>query len=175
MQAKKRLWLYGLSAVLVLALFVWSGSQHKEINRTLEADLSVVAEYQNNYADYIAQSSLSSVELAERGMALLKSNQQLELASLLLRVASEKDPQFRDAAIYAGFAELAVADTYWEDNAGEAGRHTQTALRYLEQAQAIDPINAYTYELIALAHANLGETEAASVAQQKAEEFAISS
>ena len=172
-QLKRRLWFYGLSAIIVLSVLFWSSRQLSQVRSELEDYLAEAASYQIDYASFVANSPASSVQLADNGMAILKDKQNLSLASLLLRVASEKDPQFRDAAVYAGFAELALAD--WQVSPQEATRHTETALRYLEQAETIDPIHAYTYELIALAKANLGDTDAAALAKKKAEEFATNS
>lgn len=119
---------------------------------------------------FLVTSNHDAVSLAEAGMIFLKNNQ-FSLASAMLQAASQKDPMFRDAAVYAGFAELAQADSLWANDPASARAETELARTYLEQARTIDPIHSYTHELLAIAYSNLGETELAAEAKGKSELF----
>ena len=169
-----RIGLYAVAAVIVLWLLLWSRAQSKKLNSQIIHDREMYTrETAVTLSTAISQSSLSAIELATRGMALVAKNP--FVASLVLEAASAKDPQYRDAAVGAGFAELAVAEPLWSVNGQEAKAHTETARRYLEAAQAIDPIHAKTYELLAVTYGNLGQADLAAEATKKATAFAIQS
>jgi hypothetical protein len=172
-QWKKRVLVYGGLFLIAAIAIYWSWHQAGSIATASAAEVSELDKnYHEQFLTGLNKTELSGTELAEAGMSLLQ-NDRFELASCVLQVASQKDPQFRDAALYAGFAELARADKLWENNPTKATSITKNALHYLEIAAKIDPINAYTFELMALAHANLGETDLAAQNQVKATDFAI--
>lgn len=169
-----RIGLYGVAAVIILWLLLWSRAQSKKINSQSNHDRELYS--QSTTATLLAamsQSSLTAMELTVRGMALVAKDP--FVASLVLEAASTKDPKYRDAALGAGFAELAVAEPLWTKNGSEAKTHTEAARRYLEAAQAIDPIHAKTYELLAVTYGNLGQVDLAAEATKKATAFAIQS
>ncbi len=172
---RRRLALYALAVLIIAGALGWQRGQLAGVQEAVAADLATVAdEFDGRAVPYLVASSADPRQLARDGMEALKA-ESFSLASYCLQAASQKDPQFRDAAVYAGFAELARADTAWTRDAELARAHTKAAVRYLSVAQAIDPIHAYTFELLAIAHGNLGETDLAAVAQSKAERFALSS
>jgi len=170
---KRRIALYSIVLLVIGGLLVWQHHQEAAIDAartTQQTDDSEASARQALAA--LAASATNARDLATAGMTALQNNQPT-VASYLLEAASEKEPQFRDAAVYAGYAELKLADAAWPVDAAVATAHTYTALHYLAIAQAIDPIHAYTFELIALAHENLGETDKAATATQKARFFAL--
>ena len=169
-----RIAVYGVLAVVLLWALLWSRAQSKKITtESVQSQTTYQTQLQADFAAALAASPLTAVQLTTQGMALVSKDP--EVASMVLEAASAKDPKLRDAALGAGFAELAVAEPLWTSNAQAAHDHTQTARRYLEVAAAIDPIHAKTYELLAVAYGNLGQTDEAAQASTKAKTFAISS
>lgn len=167
-----RIGLYAVAAVIILWLLLWSRAQSKKLNNQIKYEREMYT--QTVTTDFVAainKSSLTAMELTLRGMALVAKNP--FVASLVLEAASTKDPQYRDAALGAGFAELAVAEPLWSTNGQEAKTHTEVARQYLETAQKIDPIHAKTYELLVVTYGNLGQTDLAAEAAKKATVFAI--
>lgn len=169
-----RIVVYAVLAVVLLWALLWSRVQSKKIAReATESNAAYAAEVRAGFETAISTSSLDAMQLTVKGMALVAKDP--TVASLLLEGASAKDPKYRDAAVGAGFAELAIADPLWVTDAQTAHDHTQIAQRYLEAAAAIDPIHAKTFELLVVAYGNLGQTEQASQAATKAKTFAIQS
>ena len=171
---KKRVGLYAIALLVSFSLFFWGRGQAKAVSTELNQNLlATVDGKEDRFLDYLTSSQVSSVKLTENGVRLLEGGQS-QVASIILQAASQKDPKFRDAAVYAGFSLLSVSDLYWESNGELAATHTRAAIRYLEMAAVIDPIHSYTYELLTLAHNNLGEEDEAKAAEEKAEAFAFS-
>jgi hypothetical protein len=165
-----RVAIYAVVAIVIVWLLLWSRAQSKKIiTQSKQAQAAYTIEVKNQLTAALNKSTLGAVELTTRGMALVAKDPQI--ASLILEVANTKDPKYRDAAVGAGFAELTVAESLWTQDARAAHDHAVTARRYLEAAQTIDPIHAKTYELLAIAYGNLGQTDLAAEATKKVTAF----
>lgn len=151
-------------------LLIWQHGQSSAIAEASDRDEEVFATEQRLITAAVMGNASAST-LADRGFAALETDD-LSTASLYLRAAATKDPKYRDAALYAGYAELARADQVWKRAPAEGEKRTKTAATLLEQAKLIDPIHAYTYELLAVAYTNLGKTDLATDAKTKQQAFA---
>lgn len=165
---------YVILAILAVWLLLWSRAQSTKLVRQSAMDTTTYqAEAMGAFAQYLAAQPTPATTLTAKGLAVVETNPLL--ASAWLGAAAERDPQYRDAVLGAGFAALKLAEALWSTDAAGAQEHTETAQHYLEAAKAIDPIYAYTYELLALTYANLGEAELAADATKKAHDFAAKS
>lgn len=165
---------YSILAIIALWLLLWSRAQsNKELQQSQQDQEAFRAQTTSTFDAYLKTQPTSATILTEKGLAIVGQNP--ELGSVWLRSAAEHDPKYRDGVLGAGFAELTLAGSLWKSNPQLAQEHTQIAQAYLEAAQTIDPIYAYTYELLAVAYTNLGDTEQAAVATKKAAAFAVSS
>ncbi len=165
---------YALLAVILLWLLSWSRAQSRRIVDDAARDAAAADDaYQADFTAALSASSLPAPDLTVAGLARAAANPRL--ASALLTAAAHRDPQYRDAALGAGFAELAVAGPLGAVDPAAARRHAETARTFLEAARAIDPIHARTYELLAAAYGTLGEPTLAADAAAKAQAFALRS
>lgn len=168
---KVRLVVYVVLAVVLAWLLLWSRVQSTKILQQSAADTGAYQEtLATDFGQYLATQPTSATELTTVGLAAVEYNPWL--ASIWLAAAAERDPKYRDGVLGAGFAELKLAEAHWTIDAHLAQEHTETAQHYLEAARTIDPIYAYTYELLAIAYTNLGQAELAADATHKAEVFA---
>lgn len=168
---RRRVALYGIAVVAAGLLLIWQHGQSSAIVEASEqGDEAVAAEQRLITAAVMGKAT--ATQLADRGFSALEADD-LASGSLYLRAAATKDPKYRDAAVYAGYAELARAEQLWQRDPAEAEKRTKGAATVLEQAKLIDPIHAYTYELLAIAYTNLGKAELAADASAKAKAFAI--
>lgn len=169
-----RIGVYFVAAVILLWLLLWSRAQSKKINREALSEARARATTtREDFAAYLRSSSETATTLTNKGLALVDKNP--GLASVILESASNKDPKFRDAALGAGLAELAVAESFWSSDTQAAHDYTAMAEQYLETAAKLDPIHAKTFELLAIVYTNLGKTDQAAQASEKAKTFAIKS
>lgn len=168
---RRRLALYGIAVVAGGLLLIWQHGQSSAIVEASEQGEETMATEQRLITAAV-MGNASAHALADHGFDALEADD-LSTASLYLRSAATKDPKYRDAAVYAGYAELARADQAWKSDPTEAEKRTKTAATLLEQAKLIDPIHAYTYELLAIAYGNLGKSDLAADASAKAETFAV--
>lgn len=169
---QRRLWLYGAALVASAILLFWGQGQVNAIEAAaLDDHGTVVLDEERRLITAATAGPKSGIELAERGLEYLTA-ENLELASIFLQAGAAKDPKYRDAAVYAGYTELKRADGLWSTDSEEAARRTRTAATLLEQARSTDPIHGYTFELLEVAYTNLGKTELASEAKEKAALFA---
>lgn len=169
-----RLAAYLALAVLAVWLLSWSRAQSRRVVEAgRQAAVGYAADRQADFLVALKGSALPATELTAKGLALVPTNPMA--GSVLLQTAAAKDPKYRDAALGAGYAELAIADPLWANDPTAAHAHTATASKFLEAAKSIDPIYSKTYELLALAYGNLGETTLAADASKKAQDFAVRS
>ncbi|MEK7184320.1 MAG: hypothetical protein AAB701_02260 [Patescibacteria group bacterium] len=167
---KPRLLVYGIVAVVLLWLLLWSRAQSNRIRQQSTLDTAAFAVATAETFDaYLKAQPVAATVLTAKGLAVVEDNP--TLGSAWLRSAAERDPKYRDGVLGAGFAELKLAESFWTTDAVRAQEHTEAAQHYLEAAQAIDPIYAYTYQLLALVYTNLGESERAAEATKKVTAF----
>lgn len=170
---RRRVALYGLAFLIAGSLIVWSTGKVAAISSTATAEQSRLSlTLERDLLAALAASDASAFDLANKGFGYLEHDDQVASASLFLQAASAKDPKYRDAALYAGFAELKRADALWASDPTTAARLTRNARTFLELARSVDPIHAYTYELLEVAYTNLGQAELAADAKTKAASFA---
>lgn len=105
--------------------------------------------------DFRAQiaSQTNAYEAAKLGMTFLRT-QKDELALAAFEKATTLDSGYRDAWVWRGYTELKT-------------NQPQEALASLKKAEEIDPINARTYQLLAIAYSQTGDVDAAKKAEEK--------
>lgn len=168
----RRLFLYGSAALVALGLGFWSTTQVRAIETNAKTALTQTNQQsETDLLAFLVSSQLTASELAARGVALMHQEGRLADASLALRAASAKDPNFRDAAVLAGVAQLRRAEELWSVDAAAAESQTKSAAMYLEQARALDPIHAETFRFLQIAYTNLGQSALAVDAKEKAAFF----
>ncbi len=79
-----------------------------------------------------------------------------DLALIAFQKATNLDPTYRDGWVWRGYSEL-------------KNNQPQDALDSLKKAEAIDPINPRTYELLAIAYNQSGDADNGKKAQEKYE------
>ncbi len=169
----RRVTLYSAAVVLCGSLIVWSTGRVEAISTEAAlAQSDAASRVQASLIEALRSGPVSAFDLAERGLALLALADRAADASLYLQATALKDPHYRDAALGAGAAELTLADAAWPSAPQAALTHTKTARRFLELARTIDPIHAETFRLLTIAYTNLGQTQLAADASQKAALFA---
>jgi len=133
----------------------------------------------NSFKDSVKKSSKSSADLVKLGVKLLENNQ-TEWAAIILEEAATRDPKYRDAAFYAGYAYLRQAEEI-RNSKSEIRNHSTSlgagnlsteqynnlAIKYLEKAKELDPIYPNTYELLAIAYRNIGDNNKSEIAYEK--------
>lgn len=165
----RRAFLYGIGSLAVLGILFWGKAEASSVT-TSKNDTAAALERQILLVKAAAKSSQTAVKFAELGLQKLNS-QETELAAIYLEAAGTKDPKYRDANVYAGYTELALADGLWKVDRDTAVARTKRALEYLHVAEVADPIHGYTFQLLAVAYSNLGQEELAKDAKLKAEKF----
>lgn len=169
----RRVTLYSSALLIAAALVLWSTSRAQAIAADATSSLSVAEQAtQQSLVAALERSDVSAFVLAQRGLALLAVADRTPDASLYLQAAALKDPNYRDAALYAAAAELSLADAAWPHSQTRAVAHTKTARQFLEVARSADPIHAETFRLLNIAYNNLGQAALAADARHKAELFA---
>jgi predicted Zn-dependent protease len=97
--------------------------------------------YKTNFAENLKNSKKSAFELTNLGKKMLEANSP-DYAVIILEVAMEKDLNYRDSAVLAGYAYLKTNDN-------------KKAVDALVKASAIDPLYPRTFELLTIAYKNL--------------------
>lgn len=108
--------------------------------------------YKAQYRDQIAETTDAYTAL-RLGQNFTKA-QDNELALIAFTRATEIDNQYRDGWVLRGYSEL-------------KNNKPAEALISLKKAEEIDPVNAQTYELLAIAYTENEDTDAAKKAQEK--------
>lgn len=163
---------YPLILILGATAIFWSrGKTHAIIEDARLAALDTNKYIGKQLTDKLINSQVSSISLMQSGITEVKKKN-LDLGQIFLIAASEKDNNLRDAALYAGFTALAFAENYWNTDPSVAKENTEDAVKFLERAKLADPIHSYTYELLAVAYDNLGNSKLAEDARNKAASLA---
>jgi len=92
-------------------------------------------------------------KLTRLGRSLLKANQN-DLAYSALKKSTELDPKWRDGWVWRGYGELKLSKP-------------KDALASLKNAEKIDSIFPFTYELLSIAYQATGDETSAQFAQEK--------
>lgn len=92
-------------------------------------------------------------KLTRLGRSLLKVSYN-DLAYAALKKSTELDPKWRDAWVWRGYGELKL-------------NHPKEALVSLKNAEKIDSIYPFTYELLAIAYQATGDEISAKFAREK--------
>ena len=121
-------------------------------------------EYKNSILEIIKKSDKSSQTLTNLGIKLLKNNQ-TEWAAIVLENAANKDPNYRDTAVYAGYAFLRLAQD--QNSNITKKQYNNKAIEFLEKAIKIDPLFPRTYELLTIAYKNTGDDEKSVICYNK--------
>jgi predicted Zn-dependent protease len=106
---------------------------------------------QKAYAEEI--SSQGNVNNLTADAVKLISGNQLECGIINLQRAVTIDPNYRDAWVFLGYAQIKNNDP-------------QNAIKSLSSAQKIDPIDPDTYKYLAIAYTDSGDTVSAKTAQE---------
>lgn len=144
--------LIAVSAFLIFAYFaiqLLAGIYSHRLTTKLSGPIE---EMKNQYAEQIAAET-GAGEAAKLGANFLKA-QNDDLALLAFQRATDIDPSYRDAWVWRGYTEL-------------KNNQPEEALNSLKKAEDIDPVNARTYELLAIAYRQTGDADAAKKAQEK--------
>ncbi|MGI6103326.1 MAG: hypothetical protein ACOYBJ_01755 [Patescibacteria group bacterium] len=169
----RRLMLYGVGAVMSVGILFWGRVEASSVAVASIDHGAALAQHERLVA-YAVSAETTARDLATKGLEQIEG-QQTELGAIFLEAAGTKDPKYRDANVYAGYAELALADTLWDVDPTTAEARTKRAVRFLEVARQADPIHAYTFELLAVGYENLGQATLAADARVKAEKFKVAS
>lgn len=145
-----RLVLVGL--VLILGYFgakiignVYEGKLTKEFSSSTQA-------MQDDFREQIAEQT-DAYAAAKMGQNFLVA-QNDDLGLLAFQKATDLDPNWRDGWVWRGYAEL-------------KNNQSSQAIVSLKRAAEIDPINARTYELLAIAYRATGDSDSAKKAEEK--------
>jgi len=161
--------------LLLIAVFGIRSITNSVYEKEIKKSNTKLIEYKNSFLEIIKKSDKSSQTLTNLGMKLLKNNQ-TEWAAIVLENAANKDPNYRDAAVYTGYAFLRLAQETDElKNTGtKEQRNTETekqynnkAIEFLEKAIKIDPLFPRTYELLTIAYKNTGDDEKSVICYNK--------
>ena len=125
----------------------------------------IISDLHAKFEETIKKSSKNSNELTIYGQKLLESNQ-TEWAVIVLNEAVSRDPNYRDASLYAGYAYLKLAES--NNNSIELNN---LAIDYLKKAGEIDPIYPKTFELLTIAYQNIDDDENSNLCYNKFKEF----
>lgn len=129
-------------AVFYTASFYFSGYGQNEVAEKINAQ----------YRAQITQST-DPQKTARLGMVFLKTDN-LDLAELAFSRTTALDPNWRDGWIWRGYTELAL-------------EKPQEALESLKAAEKLDPVYAFTYQLLDKAYTGLGNSSEAQHAREK--------
>jgi len=100
-------------------------------------------------------SETDAYQAARMGTIFLKT-QKDDLALAAFQKATSLDPNFRDGWVWLGYTELKL-------------NQPEEALKSLKKAEELDPINARTYELLAIAYKQNSDEDSAKKAEEKFE------
>lgn len=111
----------------------------------------------NNLNSYFqaVNKKTDAYKLTQNGARLIGNND-FQFAEINLKKALEIDPNYRDALVCLGYAQV------------KSGQTTE-ALVTLKKAAEIDPINAKTYEILELAYLQNNDQDSAAKAHEKFE------
>lgn len=115
-------------------------------------DLKPSTVFEDQYKVKIAEET-DATRAARMGMVFLKTDKD-DLAYLAFSKAATLDGNWRDAWIWKGYSELKIDKP-------------QDALTSLKNAEKLDPVYAFTYQLLAQTYELLGNTREADAANQK--------
>lgn len=167
----KRIALYGLAFISIS--YIWAHKSSE--NGKIELEKQKIAEERKNllvaFEESIRNYNAPAEIVITKGINFLKADQ-FEFANLLLRRASEIDPNLRDAFVYAGFSQMQIAINNADDQISSQSAMRE-AVRMLNQASAIDPLHSYTFELLTSAYEFLGDNENVELARKRAQTVAI--
>lgn len=139
-------------AVLTVGYFVTRALVNAVVGNENKKIESQIKDFENRYALQVNQET-NAYTLVARGLRQTKNNN-LNLALINLKKATELDPKYRDAWLYLGVAQL-------KDN------NPALALKSLKSAEAIDPIEPAIYQFLTIAYEQNGSSADAKLAQEK--------
>jgi len=108
--------------------------------------------FEDQYKEKIAAET-DAAKAGRLGMVFLKTDQN-ELAYLAFNKATALDANWRDAWVWKGYVELKIDKP-------------KDALASLKNAEKLDPVYAFTYQLLAKTYETLGNKTAAAAANEK--------
>jgi predicted Zn-dependent protease len=106
----------------------------------------------NQYMERIADTTDAYAAL-KLGFNFSKS-QNFDLANDAFTKSTELDPGYRDAWVLKGYSEIKL-------------NQPQNAIDSLKKAETLDSINPETYQYLAVAYKQIGDTDSAQKAQEK--------
>lgn len=159
--------------ILVIALVFGLKSYVNSVyQKEMQKNSKNLEEIKNNFRQSVKDSKRTSADLVKLGVKVLNYNQ-TEWAAIIFEEAAAKDPKYRDAAFYAGYANLRLAeeDKNSKSQAPNNSQYNKLAIEYLEKAKELDPIYPKTYELLTVAYKNIGDDENSKLCYNKYTEF----
>lgn len=139
-------------AVLTVSYFVTRSLANAIVGNENKKIESQIKDFENRYALQVTQET-NAYTLVARGLRQTKNNN-LNLALINLKKATELEPNYRDAWLYSGIAEL-------------INNHPAVALADLQKAEAIDPIEPAIYQFLTIAYEQNGSSADAKLAREK--------
>lgn len=139
---------------LIIAYFgigVFSGIYTNKLTKNLSGPENTMRE---QLREQIA-SQTDAYKVCKMGINFTNSHND-DLALFAFQKATDIDPAYRDGWIWRGYGEI-------ENN------QPQEAVKSLQTAEAIDPINPRTYELLTIAYSQTDNADAAQKAEEKYE------
>lgn len=174
-RSQKRVWFYGFVVVLIVGILLWGQHSVTQVVQAQEAQLQAQAQQlEENMAAQIKNSPLSAIELLKSGVTLINKGM-VKSAIPMLQEAIARDQKIRDAHLFLGIAQLRLAEDLWTHDSTLAKSYTQQAIRNLEEARRLDPVNRITFQWLEIAYNNLGQEKLAQDAKRRYEILSSSS
>jgi Tfp pilus assembly protein PilF len=122
-------------------------------NQEMQKNLAEQNQYKASFAENLKNSNKSAFELTNLGKKMLEANNP-DYAAIILEIAMEKDPNYRDSAVLAGYAYITA-------------NNNNKAVDALNKASTIDPIYPRTFELLSIAYKNLKDDKNFNICYNK--------
>lgn len=172
--------------LLILTIFGLKSYVKSVYQKEITKSNQQLEQIKKDFRQNVKNSNKSADRLVLLGKKMLE-NKQAEYAAIVLEEASAKDPKYRDAALYTGYAYLRLAEETLNpkseilnntqiQNSNDKNKTIEQfnslAINYLVKARDIDPLNATTHQLLAIAYKNIGDEQQSALAAEKAQAFA---
>lgn len=138
----------GFLAISFFAIQIFSGVYTNKLAKNFSQSNTLESQISQEIA-----SETDPYQLVKLGASFSKS-QNNDLALQAFQRATELDEKYRDAWVLRGYQELKMDQI-------------SQAIESLKKAEAIDPINPRTYELLAIAYSQADNADAAKKAKEK--------
>lgn len=176
-----KFFIYGILIILLgIGIFIWQ----RELAKIKSASAREITETQEqfylNQKNALEKSNKNAFELTVTGKKMLDKNY-FPAAEAYFEIATKKDPDYRDAYFYLGYAYLKITEELKNKETKELfdektieqfnNLTMDKSLEAFLKARDLDPLYAPTYEFLAYIYNKLGNEENARLAYEKAEEL----